>query len=350
MIFICMEKFKKILSEGRVIRHLIVWALLFTLMFFTDAQNVNAIVGLLETLFIVLGYMFVYYMEYLYIFPKFFGKNSIKLSFRIISILIIYQVINHSIFYYLIPFLGDKNVFETAPPNLLVLTSCFLFFFTSIVAFGASRNKLSKQNMTKQNKREKALLIKELGFYKNQFNSHITFNFLNYCYSHVLNKSEEGVNAIELFSGMLNYTFSSNPDEPVPLKKEIEYILNFIDLQKILDNRVQVNFMIDGALDNKYILPRILINFIENAFKHGDPNCVEFPITIRLETKDNLIKLSVDNKKRRKSGFIHSTGLGNSNSKKQLELLYNNEYEYNYSDNENFYSCQLTLTNKFLNK
>jgi LytS/YehU family sensor histidine kinase len=290
--------------------------------------------------------MFVYYAEYLFIFPRFYGKNPIKLIFSIISILVIYQLINHSVFYYLVPFLGDRNIFETAPPHLLILTSSFLFFFTSIVAFGASRNKISKLNMTEQNRREKALLIKELGFYKNQFNSHITFNFLNYCYSHVQTNSKEGAKAIELFSEMLGYTFNSSPDEPVSLKKEIEYISNFIDLQKILSNGIRVNFQVQGELNNKYLLPRILINFIENAFKHGDTKSNDFPINIRLEIQENLIKLFVENKKKKKSEVISSTGFGNSNSIKQLELLYNNNYEYSHNDDENFYSCKLFLTNK----
>lgn len=343
-----MQKIRQILSEGRITRHLIVWFLLFLLMYFTDAQNVKVWIGLVETLFLAFGYMFVYYTEYLFIFPNFYGKSLIKLTLSIIVTLTIYQLINHSIFYYLIPLLGDKNVFETAPPYLLILTSSFLFFFTSIVAFGASRNKLSKLNMTEQNKREKALLIKELGFYKNQFNSHITFNFLNYCYGYLLNKSEEGEKAIELFSGMLKYTFSSNPDAPVPLKNEIAYISNFIDLQRLLDDRIQVNFMVNGELNNKYVLPRILINFIENAFKHGDTMSIESPITIRLETRENLIRLSVSNKKKKKSEFTRSTGFGNSNSKKQLELLYSNSYEYSYTDDGDIYSCKLALKNKSL--
>jgi hypothetical protein len=166
-----------------------VWFLLFVLMFLTDTQNVSITVGLLETLIIVVAYMFVYYIEYLFIFPKFYKKNLIKFVLAVIITLVIYELINHAIFYYFIPFLGDKNIFENAPSNLLILTSSALFFFTSIVAFGAYQNKRSKWNITEHKRREKALLIKELGFYKNQFNSHITFNFLNYCYSHIHNDS-----------------------------------------------------------------------------------------------------------------------------------------------------------------
>jgi LytS/YehU family sensor histidine kinase len=148
---------------------------------------------------------------------------------------------------------------------------------------------------------------------------------------------------------MLKYTFSSSPDDPVSLKTEVDYISNFINLQKILDNSTQVRFQINGDLNNKYLLPRILINFIENAFKHGETNSTESPVIIRLETRDNQIRLFVDNKKRKKSKLISSTGFGNSNSIKQLELLYKNNYEYSHNTDGEFYSCSLFLTNKQLN-
>lgn len=145
---------------------------------------------------------------------------------------------------------------------------------------------------------------------------------------------------------MLRYTLSSMANEPVSLQKEIEHITNFISIQQILEKNVHVNFQVSGELQCKYVLPRILINFVENAFKHGDSKCKEFPIKIELNANNNQIKLLVKNKKRKHSKS--STGIGNSNSLKQLKFLYKENYEYNYTDEDDFYSCEIKLTNKTL--
>jgi two-component system LytT family sensor kinase len=337
-------------NTEKINRHVIAWTILALFMFYVDGQTVSLKTRIIGTFLVVVNYMFVYYCEYLFVFPKFHRSSLLKLVASLSLTLTIFQIINRFIFFYVLPVLGDKNGFENDPPYFLFLTTCFLFFFISIVAFGATQNEKSKFDIRKQNEHEKALLLKELGFFKNQFNSHITFNFLNYCYSHSLKESVERAEAIELFSQMLQYTLNSKADEPVSLNKEVEQINNFISLQKILENGIQVNFQINGDLRNKYVLPRILMNFVENAFKHGDSKSLESPITIRLETDNHHISLLVHNKKRRKGKLTHSTGVGNYNSIKQLELLYKDNYNYTYASDKHFYSCQISLANKTILK
>lgn len=329
-------------------RHIIVWTILAIFMFYIDGQSVSLKTRLIGTCLVVLGYMFVYYFEYLLIFPKFYKVNLFNLAISLLGLLIIFQLINHFIFFIVIPFLGDPNGFEHDPPYFLFLTTSFLFFFISIVAFGATQNERSKFDLRIQCEREKALLVKELGFFKNQFNPHITFNFLNYCYSHCQKESVEGGQAIELFSQMLRYTLSSKADEPVPLQKEIEHISNFIAIQQILEKDIHVDFLVTGESQSKYVLPRILINFVENAFKHGETKCKNFPIRIEIKTSNDTIELIVKNKKRKHSKL--STGVGNSNSLKQLELLYKGDYQYTNKNEEDFYSCEIQLINKTLVK
>jgi two-component system LytT family sensor kinase len=334
------------LTKKEMIRHLIVWSIITAFISFIDPITGHFIMKVLVTLLLMLGYMFVYYVEYLFILPMFYGRNTLKLSLYILCCLIIFEVINYFTFYYVMSMFGDVGDFDNAPPYVLALTSLFRFFFVSVVAIGAYQNKMSKLKIQMQDEREKALLIKELGFFKNQFNSHIIFNFLTYCYRYVQKDSREGAEAIELFSNMLKHTLNDNPDEPIELKKEIEYISNFIDLHRQLNKQIQVEFHVEGDMSNQYILPRILITFIENAFKHGEIHSIENPILIRLETFINSIKLNVVNKKKSIKEMIVSTGVGHHNVRQQLELFYKKEYELNINDDGENYSCELLLNTK----
>ena len=339
-----MQFFK--VHRKEILRHLIVWTIITSIIITIDPPSGILSRKIVVTFLLMLNYMIAYYAESLFIFPKYFGKSMLKLAICTTIALLVYEAIQHLALFIVSPMFGSKTGFESSPPYTLFLNSCFLFFCVSIVAYGGYQNRVSKLNIKTQNEREKVMLLKELGFFKNQFNSHIVFNFLNFCYSHIHKESTDGARAIETFSTMLRYTLDNNPDKFVPLQTEVEYINNFISLQRQLSKNVQVNFHILGDLKGFYIYPRVLINFIENAFKHGEIASPENPINIRLEASDNKIKMFVINKKKKSPKLPSSTGLGNLTVVQQLELLYKGEYNYEYNDDTETYSIELLLTNK----
>lgn len=327
-----------------IVRHFIVWSIITGVIITIDPPSGILSRKIIVTFLLMSNYMIAYYSESILIFPRYIGKNVTKLVLGVLGALMVYQLIQHIVFFFVSPMFGGKNHFDSTPPYTLLLNSCFLFFCVSIVAFGSYQNKMSKLNIKEQNEREKVMLVKELGFFKNQFNSHIVFNFLNFCYSHVHKESKDGARAIERFSEMLRYTLDNNPEKSVSLTKEIEQINNFISLQKQLTKSVNVDFHIYGRIKGFYIYPRVLINFIENAFKHGEIASKEIPIIIRLETNNNQIRLFVKNKKKTKKS-ISSTGIGNLTVIQQLELLYKDKYQYRIEDGLETYSIELFLTN-----
>lgn len=202
---------------------------------------------------------------------------------------------------------------------------------------------LSLEKIRMQNEREQSLLRKELNFLKNQFNSHITFNFLNFCYSKVHRSSPDTAEAIDLFATMLRYSLVNSAEEKVSLKQEIAYIQNFIELQRLLTAEVFVKFTCEGDIENKMILPRILITFIENAFKHGELSNPDEPVRILLRGDPEAISLKVSNRKNRRRHIVN-TGVGQENVMQILQLNYPGRHALNIDDGEENYSCQLTIT------
>lgn len=343
-----LKKKLKNINKEKVFRHLNVWLIITIYLDFIDHEEGRLITRILVPLLSISGYIFTYYMGYLFIFPKFYQKNYLTSILSLMLTLIVFETIHYFIYYVLISALGDKNYFDELPVSVLVLSAVFPFFFTSMIALGTHQSRVSKLKLKIQGAREKALLVKGLGFYKNQFNSHIIFNFLNYCFSHIHKDSKEGADAIEMFSNMLTYTLDSDPNKLVLLQKEIEHITSYINLQKILYKDIHVDFQVDGDPENNYIIPRILINFIENAFKHGESQSQEYPINIKLKSRNNLIELIVSNKKRKSTinkTNIETTGIGNLNVFKQLQLLYKDNYTYNFTEDFDFYSCSLQVIN-----
>ncbi len=196
-----------------------------------------------------------------------------------------------------------------------------------------------KENLEK----EKNVISRELSFLKNQFHSHLTFNFLNFCYSKMLRSAPKAAESVEDFSEMLRYSLSNRqPEEYVPLKKEICYIENFIAIQKCISSGVFVKLDVEGETTNYLILPMMLAVFVENSFKHGVFSDPEKPICILLIVKNDSLFFSVKNNKTRKT-TIASTGIGLANIKQLLSLFYCNKHSLIIEETDSTYSSELIL-------
>jgi two-component system LytT family sensor kinase len=327
------------LSNKKALNHFIFWIILAFIIFITDPPPGPIIIRITGVLLAVLSYAFIYYFNLHFIFPKFY-KKTLNLLLAIVGSFILFMLLEILVFG---KFLGPYNGFEFSFSQLvfMLIPELFLFSFISMPALGAYQNKIGIEKLKLKGEKEKKLRLKELEFLRNQFNSHITFDFLNQCHNLTYKESQETAEAIEIFSRMLRYSLNSKAQEKVLLKEEIEYIEDFIKLQKLLSTDVMVSLSIKGN-DTIYILPRILIGFVENAFKHGDLHSTDHPISIELTTIGEYLNFTVTNKKN-KHKIVEPSGIGNLNLKQQLELLYKNKYTLKISEGDTIYSSHLKL-------
>ena len=122
----------------------------------------------------------------------------------------------------------------------------------------------------------------------------------------------------------MRYMIYEANHEKVPVKNEIEYIKNYIDLEKLrLEDEFPIEFKIEGAYEHLKISPLIFITFLENAFKHG---MVEEPnkgwVKVCLKFDDNHCEYQVSNSRDMKAKSEGETGIGLQNTKRRLELSY----------------------------
>jgi hypothetical protein len=215
-----------------------------------------------------------------------------------------------------------------------------IIFFLAVVFFSLL---LKINNRLKQTEKEK--LKAELSYFKAQINPHFLFNTLNSIYSLAIQKADNTADAVVKLSGMMRYVLSDASHDFVPLEKEIGYITDYIDLQRIrFGETVKIDYQACDAVPGKMIAPLILISFIENAFKFGVNPEEESYISVKIDLSDAMLQLHVFNNKVHDQQEIESQGgLGINNAKQRLGLLYPNKHKLDIVVGETEFNVDLFI-------
>ncbi|RYG33639.1 MAG: hypothetical protein EOO01_33005 [Chitinophagaceae bacterium] len=227
--------------------------------------------------------------------------------------------------------------------NRTLSTCLFLLLLGGMIrlAYSFIKNQNEKRNLANAN------LNAEVNFLKQQINPHFLFNTLNSIYSQAHARSENTEFSILKLSELLRYSLYDSGADYVPLTEDIQYINNYIDLQRLrLSPKVQLHYKVGGYPDGKFIAPLLLINFIENAFKHGISYTQPSVITVDIKIFEETLTLTVSNPIVEKDSFAPG-GLGLKNVTRRLELLYPNQYKllFHHSGDQYTVNLKVPLTN-----
>jgi two-component system, LytTR family, sensor kinase len=220
---------------------------------------------------------------------------------------------------------------------------CFLFLALS------TSIRVTEQWYTNEKERkemENQKLTAELSFLKSQINPHFFSNTLNSIYSLAIRKSEKTPEAIIKLSLLMRYIIYETDKPYVPLQKELEYINNYVELQRLrIKENVTILYTIAGESKDRFIEPMLLLPFIENAFKHGIDYSKPCEITIEVNITDESIRLVIENPLVSKQLSIpdEASGIGLVNSRKRLQLLYEGKHELNISEKGEKFRVDLIL-------
>lgn len=214
----------------------------------------------------------------------------------------------------------------------------YLFFIALFFSFLLR----TRENMAKMNEEK---LKAELLSLKSQINPHFLFNTLNSIYALSVKKDSKASEAIINLSGLMRYVIKDADDNTITLEKEVEYISNYIELQKArLGNTASVIFDVSGSCGNKQIAPLILITYIENAFKYGvNPDVDGCIVEVNITVTDSGLKLYVFNKIVPVHASVDSTGIGIANTAERIKLLYPGRHHIEITENKARYSVNLSL-------
>lgn len=193
----------------------------------------------------------------------------------------------------------------------------------------------------------------ELELLKSQLHPHFLFNTLNNLYGLTLERSERAPDVVLSIADMLNYMLYRGNDPRVPLEEEVEYIRNYIALERLRhDARLKVHFEVEGQLEGYSLAPLLLMPFVENSFKHGAISSEEGGwIRLSLALRGSLLHFTVENPKRpasnrddaSSSDASSSERIGLKNVRRRLAHLYPDRYSLDITENDHRYGINLTL-------
>lgn len=178
-------------------------------------------------------------------------------------------------------------------------------------------------------KSEKELISASLSQLRSKIDPHFVFNSLNTAYALSMEENALKTSAsIEELSALFRYSLTESTMEYVPIQKELEFIERYIHLHKIRVNESEKIKITTSILWDKKpaaIVPMLLVNLIENAFKYGisarDPSFIEIHLSIKNKKLNLIVRNSMH-----VSNNVGSNGIGLKNSLERLELLYHDKY------------------------
>lgn len=383
-----MEKERKIMIiEFTVI--ILLWALVvfFPLLFISDIEQNWREIYVIWTECAVVGCIFL--INRIFLMPRLFFRQkyllysaSLALLFAILSVFIIYfdgvnmilsfidegymnvdvappiletpinGMLPHNISLHNIPLHNTPPHFTpqmSAPHNITVIPPMIKVMILSVIVIALDMGLsitvkwiLSEQ---KQAEIKKERAVAQLSNLQNQVSPHFFMNTLNNIHALVDIDSKRAKQTIIELSTLMDYLLYNNSNQDkVSLQKEIDFISNYVNLMRLrFTEQVRINFSYSKNVPTVKIPPFLFLNFIENSFKYGADSEFESFISIDFSFSENTIKMTSINSNHSQSTKSIRHGTGISNSRKRLELLYNNRYSLDIKDNEEIYSVILEI-------
>jgi len=202
----------------------------------------------------------------------------------------------------------------------------------------------NKQKRTQE--LEKKNLQSELSMLKNQINPHFLFNTLNNIDSLIKKNPDCASKSIVELSDMMRYMIYETNVEKIPLKKEQEYIDNYMALQKLqYFNDDLVEYTITGNPENIEVAPMLFIPFIENAFKHCTNKETKHAIRFSFSLDAEKICFEATNiaDKTQSISKDKTSGIGLDTVKRRLEILYPKRYSLEIQEKNDLFCVSLMI-------
>jgi len=330
-------KISKNYNRFKIAGHIIFWicSIIFAVVAFYVASEHQLTINadlVLRAFLPNIGFALAVYINLHLLIPKFLKANKyIYYSFWLILLVSFSSFLIQAIVVLAIKNRNFTDQFGEMFTSHFFTTAIYVGI-TSFAKFVADWVNLQEINL-KYAQVEREKLEAELNALKSQLNPHFLFNCLNNIYSLALTRSPQTPEIILKLSDMMRYVLYESRENFIPVKKEIEFLTNFIELQKIrLNDKIDIRCDIEGEIPDKKIIPLIFEPFIDNAFKHGLRNPAPLPfIHVSIQFEGEIMRYTVINNHSSLQILSENknSGIGLQNIQRRLAYLYNtNEYKY----------------------
>lgn len=264
----------------------------------------------------------------------FFSILASKFIKKYTLFILVFYVLSLSYFIYIRVYINDINVYLQQEKEIKIIL--MIPFLILILGWFFQQWKLLKTLESKKTNAELSLL-------KSQINPHFFFNTLNNLYGLTVEKSDNAPNVVLKLSDMMRYTIYMGKEDFVPLKDEVNYLQNYIELHKIrYQKKVDIQFTYSNISDYQ-IAPLLYIIALENAFKHGVEKLTENAyIHINICTDNGNILFEIENNFE-KPAIKQNSGIGLHNLKQRLQLIYPKKHQLTIESHNSVFKLALKI-------
>jgi two-component system LytT family sensor kinase len=332
------------------IHHILFWLVYFAFWTNFSMQNYGTHAGkafLATSIYFAgqagIGYFSIYYLVPRFFFTKRYVAFSVSVLAGILLGALFITVGMFSLFHAMFTEGAGHISFRAyLLYNLLgVFTSTLLFVSVRII-----KERVQAQKMNSILEKEKT--ENELKFLKAQTNPHFLFNAINSIYILIKKDPDLAQATLARFSDMLRYQLYECNFAEVPIEKEVDYLNNYIELEKLRKGTaLSIEYKINLSASNFLISPLLIIPFVENAFKHvsnfsNKGNFVDITLSYDAGVFKMIARNSVDEADDRQSKYA-AGGIGHDNTKRRLKLIYPNRHDLVIELMDEIYFVSLTI-------
>lgn len=354
-------------KSDRIKQHLLFWIVWYFYITLTHAAGPlgypqmnhyrNPIYTFSESFCVVYSQLPTVYLMLYVVFPKFFLKNRYLAGLGMIAVLwFLCGALNLILLGKVMqPFLAWILPAENMPPKLRSAGDSFVMavMATNKAAFTITASALMlkfgkhwyhHQHRSLQLQKENTEA--QLQLLTAQVHPHFLFNTLNNIYSKTQKESPDGSQMIMGLSDLLRYILYEGRKALVPLDKELQMILEYINLEKIrYGNKLELYYQITGKTKDIYIAPMLLLPFVENCFKHGASNMLQNPwINLTVGINDTTLVMKLMNGKPNVAEKVsEKSGIGIANVRQRLLLLYKGKHDLQIREEEDVFIVDLQI-------
>lgn len=336
------------LFRNRVLQHVLFWVahLVFYATLYGSFEENYGQTFLEEFMYMPVKIVFTYFVMY-FLLPNylFAGRyTSFLLLFLassfIAGIIQRYIAFNFDYPIYYPQALADGFFYIPKIMKMVVAIYPVLFFAVAIKLLKYWYANQHAQQVLTQEK-----LQAELKFLKTQIHPHFLFNTLNNLYALTLKKSDLAPEMVLKLSELINYMLYECTGDSVLLSKEIKFIRNYADIERMrYGDKLDIDIRVSGDVNERKIAPLILLPFVENCFKHGASEDLEQSwVKVSVDIHPDRIVAKVENNKVAGNGSQKSEGIGIHNVKRRLDLLYPGRYDLKIINGEETFLVILSI-------
>lgn len=347
-------EFSRRTLHKKVLRQVFFWLLASALLFFVFSnREYNVNIRLVLVLVVSLIGFFSSLLVNQILIPRFLFKNKRFIFFYLLTALFLISLWVIIVTIFMILLFSISQSPEVVIPDrkdvtILLAGNYLMIILAGIIHFieESYQQQLEKKQL-EQIHREMALKLREtrLKLMQDQIHPHFVFNMLNNLYGLVSEDAAQSRRLILKLSDLLEYMLYECNEPRISLKKELNFIQNYIELERIRREDFQLTVNFPDTIGNTEIAPLVLFPFIENAFKHGLGNFPDSFIDILLTIEKETLHFSVRNSKSRLSNSPNPSkhGIGLLNVQERLALIYGKKSDLQIHEEKDLYEINLKI-------